>query len=308
MQLTKDHAAAEHALEIESLQTDYTAQIKELQDELQKEKEKSARLENQNNELKQQLTEQRESLDIVRNELENERNTHKAQLVQLQQDLEEKEKVTVEIKALQQQTRSMVRRAQSDWESKNEELKRMRTEQENTEAAIKDLLQRFSPENPDLSQVKLDAYIRDFKKDLEGFEHEYDMTMNNLAEVTKDYNELIDIHNQWRTIAGQMADILEEYRRQVVLETIQQLELPTIDSELNILQKKVTPSDDVTAMWTEIVQLISSIDTQKFVRRIHTRVKDNYQQAKLYKKEYKSIKGKDKIEEQSLKKKKITYG
>lgn len=298
----KKNLEIENASEIQTLQTEYTVKVEQLNDELVNANKTSEHLQKDKEELMQELSQLNKSLNTIKEELETQRNAHNEQLLQLQQDLEEKEKVTTEIKSLQQQTKNMVKRAQDDWESKNQELKRIKREQESLEAVIIDLLQRFRPNDPEFNRLDLNVYIHGFKKNLEEFEHEYDLTKDKLATVTKElaevthgYTSLIDVHNEWRTIASSMAEKLEEYRKQVVFEIINQLQLPVEEEELAVLQKKVTPSDDDTAMWTEIMQIATFIDTQKFVHRVHKRVKDNYEQAKNYKKEYKNIKGKKKV-------------
>lgn len=291
----KKNLEIEHASELNTLQSEHQAEIERLTGHFEQEREQLA---HEKQELQERFDQLREDMDTVKEKLLNERTLHEDQLSQLQSKLEEKEKVTDEIKLLQQQTRSMVKKAQNDWESKNEELKKIKKEHEAVEAAVKDLLQRFRPNDPNLHRVSLDVYIKGFKENLEAFEQDYDLTKDNLnalshelADVSEGYASLMEINNEWRVIASRMAEKLEEYRKNVIFEINNQLQLPMDEEELNVLQKKVTPRDDDTAIWNQILQLSLAINTQKFVLRVHKRVRDNYEQAKQYKKEYKSIKG-----------------
>jgi chromosome segregation ATPase len=305
----KKNLEIEHASELNTLQSEHTAKVEQLNYIIEQEKKTVTDTKNEQLELHRRLDQVREDLSAVKDKLENERTTYENQLSQLQTEIEEKEKTIDRIKMLQQQTRNMVNRAQEDWESKNEELKSIKRQQEAVEAAVRDLLYRFKPSDPSLKDYSLDKYVKSFKENLESFIKEYDITKGNLNEVTQELVEvtelnknLIDAHNEWRSIASGMAEQLEEYRRNVIFEIVNQLQLPMDEEELKVLQTKVTPSDDDTAIWNQILQLCSSINTQKFVLRVNKRVRDNYDLAKQYKKEYRSIKGKKKKKKKKKKK------
>jgi chromosome segregation ATPase len=294
----KKNLEIEHASELNTLQSEHAAEVDRLDHIIEQERQTVTDTKNEQLELHRRLEQLREDLSAIKDKLETERTAHEEQLSQLQTEIEEKEKATDQIKILQQQTRNMVKRAQEDWESKNEELKSIKQEQEAVDSAVRDLLYRFRPSDPSLKDYSLDKYIKSFKENLETFEKEYDMTKENLNAITQELVEvtelntnLIDAHNERRSIASGMAEQLEEYRRNVIFEIVNQLQLPMDEEELKVLQTKVTPSDDDTAIWNQILQLCSSINTQKFVLRVNKRVRDNYDLAKQYKKEYRSIKG-----------------
>jgi hypothetical protein len=102
---------------------------------------------------------------------------------------------------------------------------------------------------------------------------------------------MIEVHNEWRTMASHMAEKLEEYRKNVVYELTHKLQLPMDENELNTLSRNLTPSDDDLAIWNQILHLASSISSQKFVVRILDHVKLNYDHAIQYKTQYKNLKG-----------------
>lgn len=88
-----------------------------------------------------------------------------------------------------------------------------------------------------------------------------------------------------------MAEKLEDYRKMMLYEIINQFQIPADEAELNILSRKITPSEDDAAMWNEILQLASSIDHQNITRRLRKRVKEVHELARQYKKDYKELKG-----------------
>lgn len=104
---------------------------------------------------------------------------------------------------------------------------------------------------------------------------------------------MTEVHNEWRTMASHMAEKLEEYRKSVVYELTQRLQLPMDEGELNVLSRNITPSDDDLAIWNQILHLASSIPTQNFVLRILDHAKNSHDRHLQYKTQYKSLKGKE---------------
>ncbi|KAI8979761.1 hypothetical protein BDF20DRAFT_530265 [Mycotypha africana] len=275
----KKNLEIEHTSELKTVKAAHEQEIEKIKQEAQ-----------------QQIEQLKEELDQLKHEKEKEKQNNKTEVDKLLNALEEKHKALEAIKGLQQQTREMVKRAQDDWEFKDEELKQIKQAKQLVDSAIYDLLRRFrTSEDGDMNMIKteeeaggalaaaehLESYIRQFQENLEHFEHQYDMTKQHLeevthelAEVTEGYTNLIDQHNEWRTIASRMAERLEDYRKHVIFEFVNQLQLPMEEEELNVLQKKLVPYDDDTIVWNQVLQLSTAIHLQKFVLRVMRKMKD----------------------------------
>ncbi|KAI8643188.1 hypothetical protein BD408DRAFT_342910, partial [Parasitella parasitica] len=274
----------EHASKLDSVLSKHKDEINQLQQEKQ--------------ELQWRLEQLCENMDALKDKLETERASYEEQLSLLHADMEEKDRATEHIKELQEQTRTMVKQCQDDWYTKNEELNSIREEQSAVDTAVRKLLRRFRPSDQELKSMSLDGYVDLFRENLEGFEKEFAINKDNLeaatqelTDVTEGYSNLIDTHNEWRSVASRMADKLEDFRKHVMFEIVTQLQMPMEKNELIALSTTVTPSDDDAAIWNEILQLSSAVNTQKFVFSVVKYVRDTYNQAKQFKKEYRSIKG-----------------
>ncbi|KAI9470107.1 MAG: autophagy-related protein 11-domain-containing protein [Benjaminiella poitrasii] len=285
--LMKKNLEIEHASELNTLQTEHAAECKRLQDRLEDEQQRTSRA---------QL-----DLDQLQRRLDQLTSKNEYRIGQLEAELEAKERATNEIRQLQEQTRAMVKRAQEDWEAKSEELDRIKTDRSKLVAAVEDLLHRWSTDDDDKNeqQQALEVRIGHFKHNLEVFEREYEINKANLeaatqelTELTEGYGALTDAHDEWRTIASRMAERLEDFRKHLVFEIVNQLQLPVDEGVLNVLQQKVTGSEDDAAIWNQVLQLASAIDTSKFVVAVRKRVRDVYDQAKQFKKEYRNSKEK----------------
>jgi hypothetical protein len=110
-------------------------------------------------------------------------------------------------------------------------------------------------------------------------------------DMSQNYKDLLEEHNEWRSIASRMAEKMEEYRKNFMFELINHLQLAVDEDEINALSKKITLSDDDAAIWNEIIQISSTIDTQKMVIRLRKRFKELHDSAKQYKRDYKELKG-----------------
>lgn len=106
------------------------------------------------------------------------------------------------------------------------------------------------------------------------------------------YKNMTDEHEEWRSIGSHMAEKLEEYRKNVIYELVLKLQLPMDEAELNVLSKNLTPSDDDSAIWNQILQLSSSLSSQKVVFRILEKTKSQYEMIEQTKAQYKTLKGK----------------
>ncbi|CEP11651.1 hypothetical protein [Parasitella parasitica] len=294
----KDDLENEHALKLDSILSQHQDEINQLNTQLQHEKQNVVNIKLEKKELQRRLEQLCENTDDLKEKLETERALHEEQLSHLHAEMEEKDRATEHIKELQEQTRVMVKQCQDDWYSKNEELNIIREEQNAVDVAVRKLLRRFRPSDQELESMSLDGYVDLFRENLEGFEKEFAINKDNLeaatqelADLTEGYSNLIDTHNEWRSVASRMADKLEEFRKQVIFEIVTQLQMPMEKNELIALSTTVTPSDDDAAIWNEILRLSSGVNTQKFVFSVVKYVRDTYNQAKQFKKEYRNIKG-----------------
>ncbi|KAG1177136.1 hypothetical protein G6F70_002931 [Rhizopus microsporus] len=263
-------------------------------------REKVEAINNEKRELALLVDQLREDLASVNQSLEEEREKYEERLTELQTEIAESERAKDEIKLLQQQTRMMVNRAQEDWTMKNEELKRIKEEQTVVKSAIAELLSRYMGEGAQITEnTDLEPIIRAFQQNLDQFTAQANLTQENYenleqeaADLNQRYQELLETHQEWRPIAIGMAEKLEDYRKMMLYEIINQFQIPADEAELNILSRKITPSEDDAAMWNEILQLASSIDHQNITRRLRKRVKEVHELARQYKKDYKELKAK----------------
>lgn len=284
--------------QISSIISNHKEEITRLNTQIEYEKQNAVAVKHEQSELQRRFEQLCENMDSIKEKLETERALHEEQLSSMHADMAEKDRATQQIKELQEQTRSMVKQCQDDWYAKNEELKAIKEEQQAIDIAVRKLLKRFRPSDQDLQMMSLDGYVDLFRENLEGFEKEYSINKDNLdaatqelADVTEGYSNLIDKHNEWRSIASRMADKLEEFRKNVIFEIVTQLQMPMDKDELIALTTMVTPSDDDAAIWNEVLKLSSGVNTQKFVFSVVKYVRDTYNQAKQFKKEYRVIKG-----------------
>ncbi|CAO0799710.1 unnamed protein product [Mucor circinelloides] len=258
--------------QISSIISNHKEEITRLNTQIEYEKQNAVAVKHEQSELQRRFEQLCENMDSIKEKLETERALHEEQLSSMHADMAEKDRATQQIKELQEQTRSMVKQCQDDWYAKNEELKAIKEEQQAIDIAVRKLLKRFRPSDQDLQMMSLDGYVDLFRENLEGFEKEYSINKDNLdaatqelADVTEGYSNLIDKHNEWRSIASRMADKLEEFRKNVIFEIVTQLQMPMDKDELIALTTMVTPSDDDAAIWNEVLKLSSGVNTQKFV-------------------------------------------
>lgn len=257
------------------------------------------RVENEKQELETLVDSLRKDLESVNQRLEEERSRNEERLEELQLEMTESERARDEIKALQQQTRLMVNRAQEDWLTKHEEVQKMKEEQVKVKVAISGLLSRYMGEGGNIKdQSDLEPVIRIFQHNLDQFTAQANLNQENYenleqeaADVSQKYHELLEAHQEWRPIAIGMAEKLEEFRKMILYEFINQFQISADEDELSILSRKVTPSEEDAVMWNEILQLASSIDFKNITQRLHKRIKEIIEQAKHYKKEQRELKG-----------------
>lgn len=89
-----------------------------------------------------------------------------------------------------------------------------------------------------------------------------------------------------------MAEKLEEFRKNVLLDLVIKLQLPMDEVELSLLSRNLSPSDDDAAIWNEVLQLSSAINTQRFVMAVLENAKNLYDNFVVTKTHLKKIKGK----------------
>lgn len=97
-----------------------------------------------------------------------------------------------------------------------------------------------------------------------------------------------------RALGIQMADKLDDFRKNILYEITHQLQLSVDEDEAGAMTKKftVSPDQDERAFWMQIIQAAETIDAQKFVSRVRKKVKDAHELTKRWQREYKELKGK----------------
>lgn len=157
--------------------------------------------------------------------------------------------------------------------------------------AFRESLELFIEDYHQLQDVSIKFiyfYTRDLLFSMQKFK---DLT-GELSTFSSSYKNIMDEHEEWRTIGSHMAEKLEEYRKNVIYELVLKLQLPMDEGELNMLSRNLTPSDDDSAIWNQILQLSSSVSSQKVVIRILERAKSQYDMIEQTKAQYKTLKGK----------------
>ncbi|KAI8977956.1 hypothetical protein BDB01DRAFT_726932, partial [Pilobolus umbonatus] len=263
-------------------------------------KEENKQLQDEKNELNEILDQLKESMSTLKEETTGMQIEMEEKIQLLEYNLGENERIKQELKSQLLHTCNQMNRAQEEWATKNEELERIRSQQESIRMAISDLLYRYMGEGLLLTDnTDLGPIIKLFQRNLDSFTVKSNMAQESLetareeyADIYQQYVHLQERHNEWQIIASQMADKLEDYRKNVLYRIINQLQLPLEEDEVTALSKKVTPSEDETALWNEILQLSSSNTIQKLTVRLNKKVKETYEYARQYKKHYKDIKEK----------------
>lgn len=172
----KKNLEIEHASELNSIQSEHTAQIESLKLLLTKEKQTSQDALNEKCETQNRNDQLSDMLASVKSNLESERVTYEEELTQKQLEKNALEKSMAEIRAVQEKTKSMVSRTQADWFTKNEELQESREDYENLERAVRSLLERF-----------IDPHTKDMDYDLKKATLKF---KDSVEELTKEYNDL----------------------------------------------------------------------------------------------------------------------
>lgn len=97
-----------------------------------------------------------------------------------------------------------------------------------------------------------------------------------------------------RALGSQMADKLDDFRKNILYEITHQLQLLVDEDEAGAMTKKFTVSQDQDerAFWMQVIQVAGTIDPQKFVSRVRKKVKDAHELTKRWQREYKELKGK----------------
>lgn len=97
-----------------------------------------------------------------------------------------------------------------------------------------------------------------------------------------------------RALGIQMADKLDDFRKNILYEITHQLQLSVDEDEAGAMTKKftVSPDQDERAFWMQIIQAAETINAQKFVSRVRKKVKDAHELTKRWQREYKELKGK----------------
>ncbi|KAI9351629.1 hypothetical protein BD770DRAFT_326323, partial [Pilaira anomala] len=264
-----------------------------LKSTLDREREEKEEIQAERDHYKNLIDHEREE----KKQAQKERDRYKEEADQARLRLEEKDKVMQEIQVLQEHTKKMVRHAEANWRAKDVELKQYKAEQEEINTSVQELLSRFCA--TEYTEINLKTDIRLFKQCLESFvkryldlQFDYETTTEELAQLAESHKNLSEVQFEWKTIASHMAEKLEEFRKNVLYELVIKLQLPMDGSELNVLSRNLSPSDDDAAIWNEVLQLSSAVNTQRFVLNVLENAKNLYDNFVVVKSQLKRMKGK----------------
>lgn len=102
---------------------------------------------------------------------------------------------------------------------------------------------------------------------------------------------------EWHASSVHMAHKLDDIRKNVFFEVINQLQLPVDEDEVGAMTRKIsimdTATQDDVSVFNDILAAMNGIDSGKFVSRIFKKVKNAHELTRRWQKEYKELKGND---------------
>ncbi|KAG0190202.1 oligomeric, coiled-coil, peripheral membrane protein [Apophysomyces sp. BC1034] len=232
----------------------------------------------------------------------------KDELQRMTREMGDSEQARAEIKHKLSQTRDMVARAETDWMEKHEALEKIMKQQEEIQKTIVDLISQITGTEGEIDEDgDVLALLDILKTRLEWYTVRADGRQQDLAKIEKDYmqikmqlDELNEERAEWHSLSSQMADKLEQFRKGVLYELTNQLQLSVDEEEAGAMSKKIATGEDQSAAWNEIVQATNGIDTEKFVNRIRKKVKEAHELTRRWHREYKEVKEKNTRLERSV--------
>ncbi|KAL1930756.1 hypothetical protein VTP01DRAFT_10918 [Rhizomucor pusillus] len=283
-------------MRIASVEDDWRAKLNELESRLEKERERNDKLrdhyqlelEKQKQEYELKLEEQRQENARLKKQSENE-------LQKLRNEMDDTEEARNVIKQELAQARNMVKRAEESWTQKQQML-------EQAASQLAGLLSqyqstpKFDPVNKDILVIvdAIERCLNAVNCRAEMAEQELGRTQNEYSQLTRKLKTVSEQRMDMRALGIQMADKLDDFRKNILYEITHQLQLSVDEDEAGAMTKKftVSPDQDERAFWMQIIQAAETIDAQKFVSRVRKKVKDAHELTKRWQREYKELKEK----------------
>ncbi|ORZ15639.1 autophagy-related protein 11-domain-containing protein [Absidia repens] len=101
---------------------------------------------------------------------------------------------------------------------------------------------------------------------------------------------------EWHSTSVHMAHKLDDIRKNVFFEVINQLQLPVDENEVGAMTRKISIMDPATqhdvSVFHDILTAMNVIDSGKFVSRVFKKVKNAHELTRRWQKEYKELKEK----------------
>ncbi|KAI9311499.1 autophagy-related protein 11-domain-containing protein [Dichotomocladium elegans] len=284
---TLDAERQQHEAEQKALQRANEEKLREKDQEIQ-------RIVDINVTYVKELTESKADLEKLRIEYAEYRTASEESL----RRLNDSEQARDNIKQQLAKTRDMVARAENDWMSKQESLEKALHEQEKIQASLTDILATHGrmPEEIDtwtlINTIKeclesMTVRAKTVEKRNSDIEQEREQLVGKLNRLEEEYNEV-------KRVASNMADKLEEFRKDIFYGMTHQLQLPIDEEEVKALTKKIAISkhDDDAAIWSQVIQVANGLNANKFVDRVREKIRDAHDLGRRWKREYKDLREK----------------
>ncbi|KAI9493144.1 hypothetical protein BDB00DRAFT_872660 [Zychaea mexicana] len=287
-----------HQDEIDRLQSEYKQRIKKLLEEASESKAHNSLLESENAQIRNELEKLSLEYKDYRAYAEKEMKTAEQRLEQL----DDTEQARDEIKQQLAKTRDMVTRAENDWMSKHQALEEILQQRRNTHNELVALIVKYGrPINFPVGEEDIETLLDILKESLETFATGVEATRQKLQDLEQDHGQVAsrmaafdEERLELYATATQMAEKLEEFRKGIFYELTNQLQLSVDEEEARAMTKKliITGGQDDLAVWTRVLQAVGSVDSDKFVERIRTKVRDAHDLTRRWKREYKDLREK----------------
>ncbi|CAO3584643.1 unnamed protein product [Absidia cylindrospora] len=310
MQLTEALSAEKQSKS--DMEARHRQELLEMQDRHEKELAKSkTQLEiSHNNEkslLNQALEEIRSEYMEYRQQTSVSKKEADDKLNELVSEMNNSEEARNEIKQRLAQARDMVSRAENDWMEKQEALEKLKKLHDKSCSILVGLVTKV---NGDLTQSfykqddgdmlgllgilgqELNAVTMDTKNTIEKL-----FTLeNNYKEACQHIEVMEEEKLEWHSTSVHMAQKLDDIRKNVFFEVINQLQLPVDENEVGAMTRKLSIMDPTTqhdiSVFHDILTAMNVIDSGKFVSRVFKKVKNAHELTRRWQKEYKELKEK----------------
>ncbi|KAI8145007.1 hypothetical protein BJV82DRAFT_604492 [Fennellomyces sp. T-0311] len=242
---------------------------------------------------------------LLQDEFDNYRATTDAEKIAAEQRLKQLDDTEHARDAIKQQlakTRDMVSRAENDWLSKHQALEHIVAQRRNIHGMLVALLSRYGrADDATVGEEEIHVLLDILRECLDAFAQDISSARQRFAELEQSHAQLLarlSVFEEERagvySTAAQMAEKLEDIRKNIFYEVTNQLQLAVDEEEAKAMTKKIIVSGehDDMAVWTRVLQVIGTIDSVKFVGGIRSKVRDAHDLTRRWKQEYKELREK----------------